>query len=135
MLEVSLIKSEICPRENARQCCVGFKWNDTQETCLPCDKGYVGINCSSNCIFPWYGLDCMSNCNCTENNCDHVYGCVISNEDVTLADDLDEEMTVIGKRETEPLKINVVVYSIIGLVATSVLFIVLYFCTQLMEKC
>lgn len=56
-------------------------------------------------------------------------------EDVPLADDLDENMTVIGKRDEEPLKFNVVVNSIIGLVATSVLFIVLYICTHLMEKC
>lgn len=44
-------------------------------------------------------------------------------------------MTVIRKREEEPLEINGVVYSIIGLVATSVLFIILYLCTHLLEKC
>lgn len=46
-----------------------------------------------------------------------------------MADDIDEFefVTVIRKREEEPLKINGVVYSIIGLVATSVYnFISLY---------
>lgn len=33
------------------------------------------------------------------------------------------------------MKINGVVYSLIGLVATSVLFIILYLCTHILEKC
>lgn len=53
----------------------------------------------------------------------------------TLPDGMDGSVTVISKREEEPLKINGVVYSIIGLVATSVLFIILYLCTHILEKC
>lgn len=47
---------------------------------LACDMGHVGINCSSKCSFPWYGVNCKSNCNCSETDCDHVYGCVMSKE-------------------------------------------------------
>lgn len=53
----------------------------------------------------------------------------------TLTDDMDGFVTVISKREEEPLEINGVVYSIIGLVATSVLFIIVYLCTHILEKC
>lgn len=53
----------------------------------------------------------------------------------TLTDDMDGFMTVNSRREEEPFKINDVVYSIIGLAATSVLFIILYLCTHILEKC
>lgn len=47
-----------------------------------CVSGYYGINCSSDCIFPLYGMNCMSNRNCSENDCDRVYGCLKSNEGI-----------------------------------------------------
>lgn len=53
----------------------------------------------------------------------------------TLADNMDGFVTVISKREEELLEINGVVYSMIGLVATSVLFIILYLCTHILDKC
>uniref|UniRef100_A0A8W8M824 Uncharacterized protein n=1 Tax=Magallana gigas TaxID=29159 RepID=A0A8W8M824_MAGGI len=125
LVQISLFQSEIC-----------LGWNDTQKKCLPCVSGYYGINCSSECSFPLYGMNCMSNCNCSENDCNRVYGCLMSNEaNGTLPDGMDGSVTVISKREEEPLEINGVVYSIIGLVATSVLFIILYLCTHILEKC
>lgn len=53
----------------------------------------------------------------------------------TLTDDMGGFVTVFSKREEEPLEINGVVYSIAGLVATSVLIIILYLCTHILEKC
>lgn len=53
----------------------------------------------------------------------------------TLTDDMNGFLTVFSKREEEPFKINGVVYSIMGLAATSVLLIILYLCTHLLEKC
>lgn len=44
-------------------------------------------------------------------------------------------MTVISKGKEEPLKINGVVYTIIGLAAISVLLIIVYLCTHMLEKC
>lgn len=52
----------------------------------------------------------------------------------TLTDDTDGFVTVISKREEEPLRISGVMYLIIGLVATSVLFIILYLCTHVLEN-
>lgn len=52
----------------------------------------------------------------------------------TLTDVMDGSVTVISKREEESLEINGVVYSIIGLVATSVLFIILYLCIHTYQK-
>lgn len=52
----------------------------------------------------------------------------------TLTGDTDGFVTVISKREEQPLKINGVVYSIIGLVTISVMFIILYLCTHILES-
>lgn len=52
----------------------------------------------------------------------------------TLTDDTDGFVTVISKREEEPLRISGVMYLIIGLVAISVLFIILYLCTHVLEN-
>lgn len=54
---------------------------------------------------------------------------------VTTTDYLDEFVPVISKKEEKSFKINGAVYSIIGLAATSVLLIILYLCTHLLEKC
>lgn len=53
----------------------------------------------------------------------------------TLTDDMNGFFTVISKREEEPFKIKGVVFSIIGLAETSVLLIILYFGTHILEKC
>eukprot|EP00105_Crassostrea_gigas_P043211 XP_019927359.1 PREDICTED: uncharacterized protein LOC105339294 [Crassostrea gigas] len=132
--QVFLIQSDLCPGENGKKCCIGFKWNDAHGNCLPCDEGYYGSNCSSKCRFPMYGVNCMSNCNCSAINCHHVYGCVKSEEaNVTTTDYLDE-LTLLSEKEKEPFKTNGVVYSIIGLAAISVLLIILYLCSHLLEK-
>lgn len=52
----------------------------------------------------------------------------------TLTDDRDGFVTLISKREEEPLRISGVMYLIIGLVATSVLFIILHLCTHVLEN-
>lgn len=45
-----------------------------------CDEGYHGTNCRTKCHFPWYGVNCMSQCSCSETDCNHVLGCVVSKE-------------------------------------------------------
>lgn len=52
---------------------------------------------------------------------------------VTTTDYLDE-LTLLSEKEKEPFKTNGVVYSIIGLAAISVLLIILYLCSHLLEK-
>lgn len=51
-----------------------------------------------------------------------------------MTDDTDGFVTVISKREEEPLIISGVMYLIIGLVSTSVLFIILYLCAHVLEN-
>lgn len=51
-----------------------------------------------------------------------------------MTDDTDGFVTVISKREEEPLRISGVMYLIIGLVSTSVLFIILYLCAHVPEN-
>lgn len=45
------------------------------------------------------------------------------------------ELEMANKRKKEPFKINGIIYLIIGLAATSVLLIILYLNTHLLEKC
>lgn len=65
----------ICSRTNGSECCIGYKWNKEETKCIPCDKGYTGLNCEVVCPFPSFGLDCQSICNCTKTKCDPVNGC------------------------------------------------------------
>lgn len=52
-------------------------------------------------------------------------------------DDIADFLTIINKREEKPFndKLDGFVFSIIGLVVASVLLIILYICTHLLEKC
>lgn len=52
-----------------------------------------------------------------------------------LIDDMDGFVMVISKREEELLEINGVVYLIIGFLVIFVLFIILYMCIYILEKC
>ncbi|XP_062607822.1 protein draper-like, partial [Saccostrea cucullata] len=41
-----------------------------------CGSGYNGTNCSSFCIYPFYGDQCLQKCNCTKESCDNALGCI-----------------------------------------------------------
>lgn len=51
-----------------------------------------------------------------------------------MTDDTDGFVTVISKKKEEPLRNSGVMYLIVGLVASSVLFIILYLCTHVLEN-
>uniref|UniRef100_A0A8W8M4T1 EGF-like domain-containing protein n=1 Tax=Magallana gigas TaxID=29159 RepID=A0A8W8M4T1_MAGGI len=69
------LPSGTCEGRNGTSCCVGFKWDLTQDKCIPCDKGYRGNNCEEKCPFPSYGVDCQMKCNCIDKGCDPANGC------------------------------------------------------------
>ena len=39
-----------------------------------CPSGYNGPQCANPCIYPYYGEGCLSKCDCTEEQCDSVFG-------------------------------------------------------------
>lgn len=63
-----------CER-NFNGCCPNTQWNSTMEMCVDCPSGYVWINCSKPCEYPYYGPKCDQTCFCDEDNCDHTIGC------------------------------------------------------------
>lgn len=40
-----------------------------------CMPGYIGLNCSDKCHFPFYGESCKKRCNCSNETCDVSTGC------------------------------------------------------------
>lgn len=40
-----------------------------------CSPGYVGGDCSYQCLYPTYGTDCQRECNCSIEFCDIAIGC------------------------------------------------------------
>lgn len=37
--------------------------------------GYIGLNCSNKCPFPFYGEKCKKQCDCSNDTCDVSTGC------------------------------------------------------------
>lgn len=37
--------------------------------------GYIGLNCSNKCPYPYYGEKCKERCNCSNDTCDVSTGC------------------------------------------------------------
>lgn len=37
--------------------------------------GYIGLNCSNKCPYPYYGEKCKQWCNCSNDTCDVSTGC------------------------------------------------------------
>lgn len=37
--------------------------------------GYVGLNCTTQCPFPYYGEKCQNICECSNETCDVSNGC------------------------------------------------------------
>lgn len=100
----------ICGGTNGTSCCVGFKWDLTQENCIPCNKGYMGSNCEATCPFPTYGEGCQMKCNCIDKDCDPVNGCNKSSSELSSLPSKDLQHSTATK---ELLKTNGDVFKIL----------------------
>lgn len=64
----------ICNGINGSYCCNGNMWNKEKTKCIPCEIGYHGVDCATECSFPSYGHECQFICACEETDCDFVNG-------------------------------------------------------------
>lgn len=56
------------------QCCADFYMKGKK--CIPCPKGYFGLNCSYMCPYPTYGRRCLDGkCTCPKEYCNANTGC------------------------------------------------------------
>ncbi|XP_056013964.1 protein draper-like isoform X1 [Ostrea edulis] len=83
-----------------KNCCPDYKWNVESQRCEKCLPGYLGINCSIMCPYPYYGEGCQEECDCERDLCNVSVGC----KDVTT-EDSDEEATPCTT-ETQPVAIH-----------------------------
>lgn len=49
-----------------------LKPNSFNLECLP---GYFWVNCSKECVFPFYGIRCKQTCLCQKDDCNFENGC------------------------------------------------------------
>ncbi|XP_056013524.1 multiple epidermal growth factor-like domains protein 10 isoform X2 [Ostrea edulis] len=66
--------SQLCAGPDGKVCCIGYVWNEAQNTCIQCMTGFYGINCTIPCPYPGFGWDCQLQCTCSNEDCNHVYG-------------------------------------------------------------
>lgn len=50
---------------------------------IGCKVGYYGYNCTTQCRYPNFGEKCQKVCNCTEDLCDHRFGCILPQSMIT----------------------------------------------------
>eukprot|EP00105_Crassostrea_gigas_P044454 XP_019928602.1 PREDICTED: uncharacterized protein LOC105342502 [Crassostrea gigas] len=153
--------TKTCVGRNGTSCCVGLKWDLTQEKCIPCDKGYMGPNCESECPFPSYGEGCQMICNCIEKVCDPANGCYNSSteypmtslmglEDKILKTELlnyeasisenfskvtpNNDTTTWMAVKQESKRTSYMKFALIGLTVVSIIIVCIYFYIRLLEK-
>ncbi|XP_052682261.1 uncharacterized protein LOC128162885 [Crassostrea angulata] len=126
--------------------------------CIPCEKGFHGLNCDTMCQYPTYGKDCQSKCKCDVTNCNHVNGCIqptrkymvqstIHTNDKTVTASSHRDIynvttdtttnstyPVYETKKTEPKKINTLIFGIIGLMTLSFIIYMMYLYTRVLEK-
>nr|XP_022323790.1 uncharacterized protein LOC111124857 [Crassostrea virginica] len=59
----------------------GFNSYYNGSTCVPCQIGFYGYNCSDECHPGLYGPLCSWLCKCSSDQCHHTYGCLPGIED------------------------------------------------------
>nr|XP_034331335.1 multiple epidermal growth factor-like domains protein 11 [Crassostrea gigas] len=69
-----VVSQSMC-KDTIDGCCIGYFWNPKNNVCEKCMPGYIGLNCSYKCPFPFYGEKCMQRCNCSNETCDVSTGC------------------------------------------------------------
>eukprot|EP00105_Crassostrea_gigas_P036578 XP_019920726.1 PREDICTED: uncharacterized protein LOC109617997 [Crassostrea gigas] len=80
LFQIFIVESNLlnmCTNINGTlECCEGYKLDIALDTCIPCERGFTGINCVTNCIYPSYGQDCQSLCDCNATYCHYANGCI-----------------------------------------------------------
>ncbi|XP_078314752.1 uncharacterized protein LOC144619743 isoform X2 [Crassostrea virginica] len=141
-----LAKSEFCKSPEGLVCCHGYRKNPQGDGCIPCDIGFVGLNCATQCSYPSFGRECQSECKCNKTLCNHAYGClsttdinkaveVFTTENtrdlITLPDGskttLRNDETSEGNGTQNPMSFVGVYISVICLTVILCVFLVLYF--------
>uniref|UniRef100_A0A8W8JQN1 Uncharacterized protein n=1 Tax=Magallana gigas TaxID=29159 RepID=A0A8W8JQN1_MAGGI len=69
-----VVSQSIC-NETIDGCCIGYVRNPKNNICEKCMPGYIGLNCSNKCPFPFYGDKCKERCHCSNETCDVSTGC------------------------------------------------------------
>jgi hypothetical protein len=55
---------------------IKYLWTPLPQQFVACETGYIGLHCKKPCPFPDFGKGCQSSCNCSEDQCNHVKGCL-----------------------------------------------------------
>lgn len=71
---------------------------------IECMPGYIGLDCSSLCPYPYYGVDCQRTCNCSRNLCDVYTGCIriVTGEHKKQIQSLKDVITGLGSILSKP---------------------------------
>ncbi|XP_078337783.1 multiple epidermal growth factor-like domains protein 10 isoform X2 [Crassostrea virginica] len=81
----SLTGEGICIDSNGQRCCTDYI--QMGDTCVQCEPGYHGTNCSLTCPEHYYGRLCREHCNCdSDKYCDSSVGCLCKNNSVNCTD-------------------------------------------------
>nr|XP_022295396.1 uncharacterized protein LOC111105406 isoform X2 [Crassostrea virginica] len=136
--------------ESDAKCCDGFKWNKTTELCDKCSSGYNGQQCAYPCLYPYYGEDCLSKCDCTEEQCDFVFGCTANSTPskfvgtvtsaLTGAKNFSEVGHIEGTTNVSPASristssANILFYITMALISVCVVFLLIYGVSYFLKK-
>ncbi|XP_062591346.1 scavenger receptor class F member 2-like isoform X5 [Saccostrea cucullata] len=84
----NLIGSNICRYGTIMICCKDFK--QVGNTCIECDPGYRGTNCSATCPANYFGQRCGQKCDCLPfQYCNAKSGCQCNETSASCPDSND----------------------------------------------
>nr|XP_022291656.1 protein draper-like [Crassostrea virginica] len=125
------MKAKICSLYAGDRCCSGYKWNKTTKLCDKCSIGYDGPQCAYSCTYPFYGEDCRNKCDCTEEQCDFIFGCKANS---TTMGHIEGTTDVSPASRISTSSVNIVFYSTIALIAVCVVFLLIYGVSYFLKK-
>ncbi|XP_062591343.1 scavenger receptor class F member 2-like isoform X2 [Saccostrea cucullata] len=88
----NLIGSNICRYGTIMICCKDFK--QVGNTCIECDPGYRGTNCSATCPANYFGQRCGQKCDCLPfQYCNAKSGCQCNETSASCPDSNETKKT------------------------------------------